>query len=139
MQKNFFHSTFFTLRYVSRSKNNLTLLSRFLMFWLRTTELDLSNLYTGNLPLPANTYTVFLVLRYAKSMLWQNWFTKLDLSAQAPDFRPSSTKFDPSWLVMATQTILLHPHLRRRSDNLTNPFTMNQKMPDLSPPFMVGK
>ena len=44
--KNFLNFTLFTLRYVSPSKNNLTLLSHFLKSWMRSTALNLSHLCT---------------------------------------------------------------------------------------------
>ena len=40
------------------------------------------------------------------------------LSALAAGFRPSATKFDVSWLLMGTLTILLHTHFPRRSGKI---------------------
>ena len=139
--KNFFlYSTLITLRYVSRSKKNLNLLSRFLTSWLKSATLDLSHLCTGNSPLPISTYIgILLALRSAKSILQLYWFTELCSSAQVANFKPSSAKLDLPWLLMATQTILLQPHLPRRSDNSTNHLNMDQKMPGSSPPSMAEK
>ena len=98
------------------------------MSWLKNTTLDLSHLCTGNLPLLASTYVgILLALQSAKSTLCLDWFIELCSSAQAADFRSSSTKFVLSWLLMAIQTVLLHPHLPRRSDNSTSHLNMDVK------------
>ena len=62
-----------------------------------------------------------------KSILWLHWFTKLCLSSLAASFKPNSTKYDLSWLLMGTPTILLHPHFPRRLDNLTSHLNMDPR------------
>ena len=49
------------------------------------------------------------------------------LSALAAGFRPSATKFDVSWLLMGTLTILLHTHFPRRSGNSTSHLNMDSR------------
>ena len=110
------------------------------MSWLRSTALNLSHLYPGNLPLPASTYiAILLALQSPKSMLELHQFTELCSSDQAADFKPSLTKYHLFWLLMATQTLLLHSYLPRRFNNSMSHLKWTQNMPGLSPPSVAGK
>ena len=85
------------------------------------------------------TGRVFQKMLFNSKVMGYHWFTELCSSALVTGFRQSSTKFYLFWLLLATQTILLQPHLPRRFDNSTSRLNMNQEMSSLSQSSMAEK